>query len=296
MDIRQLTYFMEVAREGSLTGASKILHISQPGLSKVIKNLENELGVLLIDRSEKTIQLTDAGQELFHQSQKLLSEYEALTEVIRDTEQLKRGHVRVGVPPVIGTSYFPSLIAGFRELYSGVTLTIVEEGARSVADRVDEGSIDAAVVILPVCSTKFEIYPIVTDENKLIVHTSHPLAKREFVSYEDLEDENFVLLNENFMLHHHILSACREAGFEPKITFKSSQWDFLAELVAMNQGISILPRPILERFNSQKIVQLPIRHHSVKWEIAIILKKGKYQSFALRRFLEFVQENIQRSF
>lgn len=292
MEIRQLTYFTEVAREKSFTIAAKTLHISQPALSKMIKNLEEELGVLLFDRSEKFPQLTDAGEELFEHAQKLLADFEFLTESIRDREQLKKGHIKIGLPPVIGTSYFPSLIAGFRQMYPGVTLTILEEGAKTIADKVEEGSVDAGIVILPVDTSKFDVIPIVTDENVLIVHQNHPLALKEIIQYKDLKDEHFVLLNETFMLYHRIISSCREAGFEPNVTFKSSQWDFIAELVALNQGISILPRPILEKFNSETILQVPINHSSVMWETAIILKKNRYVSFALKRFIEYVQKNI----
>lgn len=292
MEIRQLTYFTEVAKEKSFTVASKTLHISQPALSKMIKNLEDELGVLLFDRSEKFLHLTDAGEELYIQAQKLLSDFESLTESIRDTEHLKKGHIRIGIPPVIGTSYFPSLIAGFRNLYPGVTLTILEEGAKTISERVEDGSIDAGVVILPIETEKFESIPIFSDENVLILHRNHPLSYKEIIHYDDLRDENFVILNETFMLHHRIIEACRDSGFEPRISIKSSQWDFLAELVALNQGISILPRPIVNRFNSSMILQIPINHPSVKWEISIILKKNRYISFALRRFIEYVQKHI----
>ncbi|MCM3764185.1 LysR family transcriptional regulator [Neobacillus niacini] len=292
MEIRQLTYFTEVAKEKSFTIAARNLHISQPALSKMVKNLEDELGVQLFDRSEKFLHLTDAGEQLYERAQKLLFEFESLSESIRDTEQLKKGHIKVGIPPVIGTSYFPKLIAGFRQLYPGVILSILEEGAMNISDRVEDGSIDAGVIILPVDETKFDFIPIFSDENKLIVHRSHPLASKEVIDYEDLKDESFVLLNETFKLHHHIIASCRQSGFEPNITIKSSQWDFIAELVAMNQGISILPRPILDKFNSGMILQIPINHPSVRWDIAIILKKGRYTSYALRRFIEYVKQNI----
>ncbi len=184
------------------------------------------------------------------------------------------------------------MIAGFCNLYPGVTLSIIEEGAKTISERVEDGSIDAGVVILPIDTEKFDSIPIVSDENVLILHRNHPLAYMETIHYGDLKDENFVMLNETFMLHHRIISACRENGFEPKITIKSSQWDFIAELVALNQGISILPRPIIDKFNSDMILQIPISHPSVKWEVSIILKKNKYISFALRRFIEYIQKNI----
>lgn len=292
MEIRQLIYFVEIAKAGSFTGAAKIMHITQPALSKIIKALEYELGILLFDRSEKVLQLTDTGKEFYEKAEKLILDFNALTDSVKDIESLKKGHIRIGIPPVIGTCYFPSLIAGFREKHPGVTITILEEGARTVHDKVEEGSIDMGIVILPIDQDKFDIIPIISDDNVLIVNIEHPLANKKIVRYEELKDENFVLLNETSMLHDQIIAACKESGFEPIVTVKSSQWDFLAELVSLNQGISILPKPIIKRFNTNLIKVIPIDHSFVRWRVAIILKKERYVSFAMKEFIVYIQQNI----
>lgn len=293
MDTRQLSYFVQVAKDNSFTVAARHLHISQPALSKMIKKFEEDLGVQLFDRSEQKMALTDAGERLFEEGQRLLSEMDAVTESIQDTVNLRTGNVSVGIPPVIGTSYFPPLIADFRRDYPGINLSIIENGAVTVYDMVEKGYVDLGLVILPELSDRIEYIPVIEDEVVLIVHKDHPLANREKVVFEDLQNETFALLNETFLLHHHVVKACREAGFEPNIYFSSSQWDFLTELVCLNQGISILPRPILARFNSQNIKQIPIEHPEMKWRIAIILKKNRYISFAAKKFIEFVKNNIK---
>lgn len=293
MDTRQLSYFVQVAKDHSFTVAAHNLHLSQPALSKMIKKLEEDLGVQLFDRSEHKMSLTDAGERLFDEGQKLLSEMEAITESIQDTKNLKTGNVSVGIPPVIGTSYFPPLIAHFRHDYPGINLSIIENGAVTVYEMVEKGFMDLGLVILPELSDRIEYIPVTEDEVVLVVHNDHPLASKDKVLFEDLKDESFALLDETFLLHHHVIKACREAGFEPNIYFKSSQWDFLTELVCLNQGISILPRPILARFNSQNIKQIPIDHPEMKWRIAIILKKNRYVSFAAKKFIDYVKEHIK---
>ncbi|MCM3664021.1 LysR family transcriptional regulator [Mesobacillus subterraneus] len=293
MDTRQLSYFVQVAKDQSFTVAARHLHLSQPALSKMIKKLEEDLGVQLFDRSEHKMTLTDAGERLFEEGQKLLSDMEAITESILDTKNLRTGNVSVGIPPVIGTCYFPPLIANFRHDYPGINLSIIENGAVTVYEMVEKGFVDLGLVILPELSDRIEYIPVTEDEVVLVVHNDHPLASKDKVLFEDLKDESFALLDETFLLHHHVIKACREAGFEPNIYFKSSQWDFLTELVCLNQGISILPRPILARFNSQNIKQIPIEHPELKWRIAIILKKNRYVSFAAKKFIEFVKEHIK---
>ncbi|MBS8266107.1 LysR family transcriptional regulator [Mesobacillus boroniphilus] len=293
MDTRQLAYFVQVAKDNSFTIAARNLHLSQPALSKMIKKLEEDLGVQLFDRSEHKMTLTDAGEKLFEEGQKVLSELDSITEAIRDTKNLKTGNVSVGIPPVIGTSYFPPLIANFRHDYPGINLSIIESGAVTVYEMVEKGYVDLGLVILPELSDRIEYIPVTEDEVVLIVHNDHPLAARDKVRFEDLKNESFALLNETFLLHHHVIKACREAGFEPNIYFKSSQWDFLTELVCLNQGISILPRPILARFNSQNIKQIPIEHPEMKWRIAIIIKKNRYVSFAAQKLIDYVKQHIK---
>lgn len=293
MDTRQLTYFVQVAKDNSFTVAARNLHLSQPALSKMIKKLEDDLGVQLFDRSEHKMSLTDAGERLFEEGQRILSEMDSITESIQDTKNLRTGNVSVGIPPVIGTSYFPPLIANFRNDFPGINLSIIENGAVTVYEMVEKGYVDLGLVILPELSDRIEYIPVTEDKVVLIVHNDHPLANREKVVIEDLKDESFALLDETFLLHHHVIKACREAGFEPNIYFKSSQWDFLTELVCLNQGISILPRPILARFNSKSIKQIPIDHPELTWRIAIIMKKNRYVSYAAKKFIEYVKENIK---
>lgn len=293
MDTRQLSYFVQVAKDNSFTAAARNLHLSQPALSKMIKKLEEDLGVQLFDRSEHKMTLTDAGRRLFEEGQRLLSEMAAITESIQDTKNLRTGNVSIGIPPVIGTSYFPPLIANFRKEYPGINLSIIENGAVTVYEMVEKGYVDLALVILPELSDRIEYIPVIEDEAVLIVHNDHPLANKDKVVFEDLKGETFALLNDTFLLHHHVVKACREVGFEPNIYFSSSQWDFLTELVCLNQGISILPRPILARFNSSRIKQIPIDHPEMKWRIAIILKKNRYVSYAAKKFIDYVKENIK---
>jgi DNA-binding transcriptional LysR family regulator len=294
MDIRHLTYFVHVAKEKSFTMASQKLHISQPALSKMIKSLEDELGVTLLDRSVKAPKLTDAGENLLEQAQKILEAFEALSKSISDTVNLQKGHITVGVPPVIGTVFFPKVIADFRKKFPGVKFSMIEDGARKIQEKVNEELIDLGVVITPVSSSHFNVVSVIQDEIVLLVHKDHPLASKNQVIMSDLKDEPFIMTTEDFMLHHLILKVCRDAGFEPKIDLVTSQWDFIQELVSLKQGVSLLPRPILEKFNTPNIKIIPIADQpELKWEIVIITKKGRYVSYAMKEFMNMVQNSVE---
>ncbi|MEH6940898.1 LysR family transcriptional regulator [Bacillus sp. JJ722] len=285
MDFRELKYFAQVAKDRNFTLAAKKLHISQPALSKSIKNLERELDVQLLDRSDKEIKLTEIGQNFLLKSEELLNMFEALKGSLYDTSKLNKGNVIVGLPPVIGSSIFVNVLTSFREVYPDITLTIMENGAKMVEHNLHNGTIDVGVVIAPVDMDMYDYISIMEDENVLVVNKKHALAFKDCVRFEDLKDEIFLMLDKTFMLHHHILERCHSAGFRPKIYFESSQWDFVLELVAQNHGITILPKPILNRVENDSISIIPISDPPLKWEVGFLLNKDQYVTHVTKTFI-----------
>jgi len=293
MEIRQLIYFVEIARLGSFTRAAEKLFVSQPSLSKAVRRLADEIGAPLFEPKLKKPVLTQAGQRLFESAQRIIGEYNAILAELQGSANMLRGRVTVGIPPLICTCFFAPIIAGFRELYPGVEVSVVEKGARSIQDAVDRELLDAGIVILPVYDGRFEVTPLVDDEVVLVVSARHPLAERESVTYPELKNEKMVLLNEEYMLRHQITINCREAGFEPYVWAESGQWDYLTELAAQNVGVTILPRPVFRNSCRDDIRLIKLDHPRAGWDVVAIIKKdGKYREEA-RRFVQYVKENIR---
>ena len=286
MTIKQLTYFLEIARMKNFTKAAANLYISQSALSKTVKMMESELGVQLIDRTVNHFRLTPEGEILYQKGLVSLKKINDELDGLYDSLGIEQGHIAVGIPPVIGTAYFTSIIYKFREMYPDVELKITEAGANTIKKWVSDGEVDIGVVILPVSGDDFNVIPIITAENVLLVNKNHPLAQYDEVSFKMLENERFISLNSTFMLYDQIRSLCLVSGFEPNIICESSQWDFIAEMVALDQGISILPKPILKKFNSDNIKLVSLKDPRFSWNIAIIMKKDKYISKIIRSFIE----------
>ncbi|KGX86626.1 LysR family transcriptional regulator [Pontibacillus litoralis] len=295
MDIRELKYFTQVAKEKNFTVAARNLHISQPALSKTIKNLEHELDIQLFDRSDKEIKLTEMGEFFFIQADGILQAFDSLKGALYDKSKLNKGEIIVGLPPVIGTSIFVNVLTSFREKYPDITLHIVENGAKMVEHNLQKGLIDIGVVISPVNEQQFEYIPIMKDESVLIVHENHWLSELESVTFDDLREEEFLLLDKTFMLHHHIINRCVESGYKPNIAFESSQWDFLVELVAQNQGISILPRPILERVDTPHIRTIPFNFPPLHWDVGFLLNRDQYVTHVMKTFIDHSIKLVRQS-
>jgi DNA-binding transcriptional LysR family regulator len=288
MDLRQLSYFLEIAKQLNFTKAADSLHLSQPTLSKMVKNLEEELDVTLFDRSGKYIKLTDTGTAAVQQIQVIMQSVQDLYTSLGDVANLRTGSIRIGLPPVIGTVFFPSVVAKFQREYPRIDFHIIEEGAKKVESRILEGSLDLGVVVAPVDPTDFEIMPYLNEELSLILHESHALAGKPSVALLELRNEPFIFFPDGFAVRKHIMQACNKVGFEPRITYESAHWDLLAEMVSANMGISILPHAICGRIINPSVKTVRLTDPTIPWNLIIIWHKNKYQSYAMREFNRFI--------
>lgn len=287
MELRQLQLFLEVAKHKSITKAAEAMHLSQPALSKSIRALEEELGMTLIIRTNKTSDLTDAGRIVLEYSQKMVSVLSEMKTTLNDITNLSRGQIDIGLPPFIGSLFFPRVMAKFHHAFPNIELNITEYGGARVVKSVEEGEFELGVAVLPINEQQFDVYPIVEEEMKLLVYKDHHLAARQVVDIKELKDEEFIFYHEEFALNQIMRNHFIAAGFEPNILFMSSQWDLMTEMVAANLGITILPQSICNRaFNSD--LQVIDLKQPILWRLAVLTKKDRYISNAGRTFIDFI--------
>lgn len=286
MDIIHLVYFVEVARQESFTKASESLYVSQSTISKLVRNLENELGVTLFHRAPKRVILTDAGRLLFPKAELILDTLNTINADLYELAGTPQGQLRIGIPPMAQT-LFPKVIAEFKALYPQITIDLLEEGARKVEREIVEGTLDVGIVVLPTkTDADLEIVPFLKDPLMLIVHPKHTLASKTIVDMNDLRDETFVLYRDDFALREHILDKCKELGFTPKVVCETAQWDFMVDLVISKLAIAFLPQTVCDKLDLTAITYLPLKNEVKPWHLAIAWKNNTYLSYATRVWLE----------
>lgn len=292
MDMRNLSYFIAVAKFKSFTKASENIHISQSALSKAVKNLEDELKVTLIDRSSRNIKLTDAGEIVFEKGLKIKESFHDLTLELYDLMNLEQGEIKIGIPPIIGYLFFPKILKGFNSLYPNIKIHLSEEGAEKIKQEVRDGLIDLGIVMLPADPEEFEVTPFIQDEFTLFINRSHPLAQKDQIEMKELKNEKFIIFKKGFTLHKRILQECQDAGFSPNVAYECSEWDFMSGLIGENLGISIFPRLVIHRIDPEVIKSIEIVNPRMPWQLGIIVKKGKYASFAIREFIQYINSQV----
>ncbi|WP_121640463.1 LysR family transcriptional regulator [Virgibacillus sp. Bac330] len=291
MDIRQVEYFIAVANKQNFTKAASTLHISQPSLSKAIKNLENQLGVTLFYRGGKKIELTDAGAAFLGNAKQFIEAYENLTTEMYDVVQLKKGQIKIGIPPIIGATFFSKLISQYKAAHPSFHIELNEVGSNLIQHGVKEGELDVGLICnLPVEKHHFSTINLLKDPLMVVVQNNHPLASKKSVALPDLQDEPFILYQQDFSLHDRIIEACQQYDFMPNAVCKSSQRDFMIEMVEANLGIALFPSKICKQLLHHDVQAIPFKQPRLHLELALIWKKDKYLPYAVREFVTMAKD------
>lgn len=293
LEFKQLECFIEVTRTGSFTTAAENLFITQPALSRIIKSLEDELGTPLFIRTRKKLELTDAGRVLVKHAVKVEEQLQLLSEELDTVLKLKTRHVRIGLPTITNSIFFSQLIASFHQEYPEVTFQLEEDGSKRIEEKIINRLLDFGVVVLSEENDLLDKYMFVKEKLKLVVPPSHRLAGKKEVSLQELKEESFIMFNKDFELRNLVITACRQAGFQPTIISETSQLDFIQELVAYNIGITLLPETTcLELKNDFKTI--PVTNPVIEWNLALIWKKDEHLSKVTKEFIRFARVKLAK--
>lgn len=296
MNIRHLEYFLEVVRQGSFSKAAAVLHVTQPTISGMIKNLEEELGTPLLYRDTKHLELTDAGQAVLEQSQQIVALFHSLAGQLEDITLYKKGILRIGIPPITASTTFPQVLGKFKLNYSNIQIELHEFGSKKITQGVYDGLLDIGIVCtLPENNDLFQVFPFIEDPLRIIIHPQHPLAQKTIVNFSDLKNESFVQYSDDFSLADKIVHRCKLAGFQPTIICETSQREFMTQMVASKLGIALLPGKICDELNPSNITSLPFSDPQIHLQLTLIWRKNRYLSFASRKWIEFATAEFSTS-
>ena len=245
MELRQLEYFVAVARHQHFTRAATSVGVAQPSLSQQIMALEADLGTRLFDRRGRQVQLTDAGRTLLPYATRILALVDEARGGLTEHADLRRGRVTIGTTPTAGARLLPAALAAFNATYPGIELALCEAGSPTLVEALARGDLDLAIVILPVRRPALRVARLLTEEVVLAVATSHPLATAippEGLAPENLADERFILVREGYGLRRMTMDMCARAGFTPRVVLDGAEMDTVLGMVEAGLGVACLPR------------------------------------------------------
>jgi DNA-binding transcriptional LysR family regulator len=242
MELRQLEYFVAVAQEANFTRAAQRVHISQSGISAQVRQLERELGQTLLDRSERTVRLTEVGAAVLPHAQAALDAVVKARLAVDQLSGLVRGQVTVGMVSGCALIVLPELLAEFHALYPGVDIALTEADSDRLVERVRTGRLDLALVgVAGDAMPGLESTIVADDALAAAVKSDDPLAARKSITVDALRHQALISLPPGTGLRAALDTGCANAGFEPKIAFEASALTMVAHLAGMGLGVAILP-------------------------------------------------------
>jgi LysR family hydrogen peroxide-inducible transcriptional activator len=256
MELHQLRYFCSVADTGSFSRGAEQSHVSQPSLSQQIRKLEDELGARLFDRLGRSIRLTNLGKTFLPRARSVLRELEAARGDVAEQKGSAGGAINIGVIPTVAPYLLPAQLSAFARMFPKAQLTVMEDITPVLLDRLRAGTIDLAILALPVRGHEFESFPILTERLFAALPQKHRLAKRKSIALKDLRSEPFLLLRDGHCFRETAVAACDRAHMHPQIIFESGQFSSLIGMVVAGMGVSIVPEMAIEEKTHCRYVRI----------------------------------------
>ncbi len=289
--IRQMRALVAVARTGSFTLAAELLHVTQSALSGQIKELELLLGVKVVERSTRRVQLSDVGRELAPLFDKMLQDLDGAMSDIASRKALRKGVVRVAAPQMMSCTLLPQVIAAYREQYPEVQVKLVDCPVDNVAGRVFSGEVDVGIGPERDCPAEIDAQPLCELPFVIVCPPQHPLARRRAVGWSDVGAHPFIALQGQFTERLLRDMHLRDQSFSPyhEVTFMTTA----LAMVAAGLGITAcLPyaAPMVELYGL-KMRRLTAPDLTRKF--FLYTKATRSPSPATSRFIELLGESVR---
>lgn len=289
--IEQVKYFLALNTYKSFSLASEELCISQSSLSKQIKALENELNILLFNRTTRSISLTEAGKEFLIHCNKLIKDYDNTINSMKKYSLERKSTLNIGTIPVISQYGIISSIAVFKNLNPNININVIEGERIDILNMLDKGDINFAFLRdFHMDEDKFQINPLIEDELILITPKNHKFANKKYISLDNAKDEKFIMLSSTSGIDKFCIEECEKYGFTPNIVYRINKIETILGLVGEGFGISLLMKRVISPFNKENISINLLKKQSTN-SLSIVYKKDKKLSHNEVLFKEFIENS-----
>ena len=284
MNLRDLRYLVALADHRHFGRAAAASFVSQPTLSTQIRKLEEELGVLLVERAPRRVMLTPIGRDITERARSVIADVQQMVEIARRSQDPEAGTVRLGLFPTLAPYLLPHILPNLRRRFPRLELLLVEEKTDPILARLRDGRLDAGLLALPIHDDQLHIEPLFDEPFLLAVPQGHALAGRSSLELRDLDDQHLLLLEEGHCLRDQALDVCRMAGADERDGFRATSLETLRQMVASGVGITLLPMLAVQPPVpvSPDIHLLPFRGDAPHRQIAMLWRR----SSAIAGFLQ----------
>src|SRR6266850_7882122 len=294
MEITQLEFFVSVVEEGSFSKAADRVFRTQPAVSISIRRLEQELGVPVFDRSQKTPTLTEAGELMYDYAKRMLTLRNEAQGVVAELRALERGRVRIGANESTSLYLLPHVILEFRRKHPQVKVEIFRHVSENLPREVLDRNVDFAVLAFQPVDNDLESFPILQDELVLIMRPDDPLAQRDSLKIEELGGQSFVAHNVKTASRHKVVETFEQHHTPLNITLELATVETIKRFVQLKIGLAFVPRMcVAEELDRGTLATVPVPELSYFRTLWVTHRRTITLSHAACAFLEILHQHAK---
>ncbi|WP_152607830.1 LysR family transcriptional regulator [Acinetobacter sp. A47] len=296
LSFKSLQCFVTLVKTQSFTRTAEQLCLTQPTISKILQQLEDQLQVQLLVKPEygrkRQVQLTEIGQRIYQHAIELLQAEQNIFLEIENYQQLKTGTLKLGVPP-LGSQLLTTALFDYHQQWPEIELAFLEVGSKGIEQALMNNELDVGVLLHPFDQQIFNSIELCNYPVMVVLRRDATWATRKKIQLEELRHQSFLMFPENFSLNRIILDACEQHGFYPSIACRTSQWNLLADMVLQRMGIALLPQYYTDMLDPDLFAAIPLEKPNIQWHLAMAWKKNLPVSPAVQAWLHVIDQHFQ---
>jgi LysR family hydrogen peroxide-inducible transcriptional activator len=287
--LTELKFIVAVAQERNFRRAAEKCFVTQPALSLAIKKLEEELNVIIFERSRTDVNMTEIGAKIVEQAEKVLEESARIKQLAELGKNQLKGALKLGLIHSIGPYLLPEIIPILRKTAPDMPLEVEENLTANLETQLKNGVIDAAIIALPFDVAGLQYRALYDEEFDVVVPSHHHWATRKHIKPEELSDEKVLLLNSGHCFSNQVTQACPELSRKGEI-LQGNSLETIRNMVASNLGITVLPcSATAARYNNPLIKVIPFASPAPTRRIAIAWRKSFVRLEAVEKIAEAIK-------
>ena len=294
MNLRELEYLVAVDEERHFNRAAVRCFVSQPTLSGQLKKLEEELGVMLIERNTRYVSMTDVGTAVAQQARKILKEVKAIKEITQSFDDPMAGEIKVGLIPTLAPYLLPEIIPELKQNFPRLTLWLHEYLTAVLLEKLKNADLDLLILALPVDSDEFSEIDLFQEAFWLVVPSHETLSKKNTIQLMDLNEQEMLLLEEGHCLRGQALDVCFSAGATENNSFRATSLETLRHMVSEGIGMTLLPELAVpkKRTTSDAITYIPFSEPKPNRRIGMLYRQGSYREETYRKMAQVIKGKL----
>jgi LysR family transcriptional regulator, hydrogen peroxide-inducible genes activator len=287
VNIRDLKYLVKVADLGHFGKAAKACFVSQPALSMQIKKLELDLGVELFERTNKSVLLTDTGTSIVALARQILQQVDNLHEVANAAKDPLSGEIRLGVFPTLGPYLLPYIMPSLAKSLPTVLFHLVEEKTEVLIEKLNNGSLHAAILSIPVPDKGLIMSSLFEEEFVLAKPKDSHLSQQKSITKDEIDNKKLLLLDDGHCMKNEVVSFCSNVDKENSQTFRATSLEVLRHMVASGAGITLMPK--LSTKNCELLTYIPFCTPKPVRTIGLVYKECSAKKLLLNEIEKLIR-------